>query len=42
MSGKLNGEYTKLGAFLVTGDKAVTIKDGMINLPPFGIAILTR
>ena len=42
ISQKLGEDYTKLESFLVTGDKEVTIKDGMINIPSFGIAILTR
>lgn len=42
VSQKLGKDYTKLESFLVTGDKEVTIKDGMINIPSFGIAILTR
>ena len=35
-------DYTKLGSFLVTGEEDVTIKDGMLNIPSFGIAILTH
>lgn len=35
-------DYTKLGSFLVTGEEEVTIKDGMLNIPSFGIAILTH
>ena len=33
VSQKLGEDYTKLESFLVTGDKEVTIKDGMINIP---------
>ena len=39
---KLGQDYAKLGSFLVTGDEEVTIKDGMIDIPPFGVAVLTR
>ena len=42
MSQKLGKDYTKLGSFLVTGEEEVTIKDGMLNIPSFGIAILTH
>ena len=42
ISQKLGKDYTKLGSFLVTGEKEVTIKDGILNLPSFSIAILTH
>ena len=42
ISQKLGKDYTKLGSFLVTGEEDVTIKDGMLNIPSFGIAILTH
>ena len=42
ISQKLGKDYTKLGSFLVTGEEEVTIKDGMLNIPSFGIAILTH
>ena len=35
-------DYTKLGSFLVTGEEEATIKDGTLNIPSFGIAILTH
>ena len=42
ISQKLGKDYTKLGSFLVTGEEEVTIKDGTLNIPSFGIAILTH
>ena len=42
ISQKLGNDYTKLGSSLVTGENEVKIKDGMINIPSFGIAVLTH
>ena len=42
ISQKLGNDYTKLGSYLVTGENEVKIKDGMINIPSFGIAVLTH
>ena len=42
ISQKLGKDYTKLGGSLITGEEEVTIKDGMLNIPSFGIAILTH
>ena len=42
LSQKLGNDYNKLGNYLVTGENEVTIKDGMITIPSFSIAILTR
>lgn len=42
LSQKLGNDYNKLGNFLVTGENEVKIKDGMITIPSFSIAILNR
>lgn len=39
---KLGTDYTELSGSLGTGETGVTVKDGTLNLPAFGVAVLVK